>query len=402
MWLPWPTQRGILRGVGPSKPIPMKTFACQSCGQPVFFENVHCTRCGAPLGFLPDRLQLSALFYIGDGIWMAPLETGPMHERPPGLLDRLFHARAHPAATRSTAGHYRKCVNYAEHNVCNWMVPAESPDEFCPACAPNRTIPNLSRPGNWEKWSRIEHGKHRMVYGLLRLGLPFETKWQNPGQGLAFDFLCSRDALGDKPVITGHLDGLITINLDEADAALRERVRLDMDERYRTLVGHFRHEIGHYYWDLLIRDRGGLDAFRALFGDERVDYGSALTSYHSFGPPPDWESRFITPYASAHPWEDWAETWAHYMHIVDTLETAEHFGITVEWPQPDGGLAIADPNFDPYDLSRFEPIIEHWLPLTFAINSINRSMGQQDLYPFVLSQPALDKMAFVHRTIIAN
>jgi hypothetical protein len=172
-----------------------------------------------------------------------------------------------------------------------------------------------------------------------------------------------------------------------------------MAETYRTLVGHFRHEIGHYYWDVLIRDGGRLEGFRELFGDERADYGEALEAHYREGPPAGWQDRFITTYASSHPWEDWAETWAHYLHITDTLETAAHFGVEVERRLPDGTLQKADPELDPYDVADFQRIIDNWIPLTFAINSLNRSMGQQDLYPFVLSQPAIDKLAYVHGVI---
>jgi hypothetical protein len=377
----------------------MKTFVCQACGQPIFFENVQCTRCGAPLGFLPDRMRLSALIDEGDGIWrMAPDVTRAAAR--PGLLKRLFGGGSPRPRQRASEGtRYRRCRNDSDHQVCNWMVPETSPGDYCPACTPNRTVPNLDRPGNLEKWARIERGKRRLVYGLMRLGLPFESQWTNPRQGVAFDFLGSADAAPGQVVMTGHAEGVITINIDEADPALRERVRLDMDEQYRTLIGHFRHEIGHYYWDRLIRDGEQLERFRSLFGDERADYGEALSLYHRDGPRADWQDHFITPYASAHPWEDWAETWAHFMHVVDTLETAANFKIEVEWPQPDGSVAVSDPEFDAYDLPELGPAIDHWLPLTFAINSLNRSMGQQDLYPFVLSQTAIEKMAFVHETV---
>ncbi|MBK1645826.1 hypothetical protein CKO25_14420 [Thiocapsa imhoffii] len=380
----------------------MKTFICQSCGQPVFFENIQCMRCGAVLGFLPDSMQLSALVDAGNGMWMSAPESSSFKRRRSGFFswltgDHSGRSKADPGA----AQRYRKCLNYAEHQVCNWMVPADHPSDRCLACAPNRIVPNLARPGNLEKWARLERGKRRLMYGLLRLGLSIDTKQNDPAGGLAFDFLSSADARPDQPVMTGHAAGLITINVDEADPALRERTRLDMDEQYRTLIGHFRHEIGHYYWDTLIRDGGQVDPFRTLFGDEQADYGEAMQRYYDDGPPVDWQDRYITPYASAHPWEDWAETWAHYMHIIDTLETAGHFGIEVEWPLPDGSRAVSDPAFDPYDLEDFHPIVEHWLPLTFAINSLNRSMGQQDLYPFVLPQPAIDKMAYVHGMIRA-
>jgi hypothetical protein len=376
----------------------MRTFACQSCGQPVYFENHTCTQCGAVLGFLPDELRLAALAERPDGAWTPIAPTEKL--RRPGLLTRLFSRRPETPDARSHSDRrYRKCANYAEHNVCNWMIPAELDETLCAACRPTRTIPNLSRPGNLEKWYRIERGKRRLAYGLVRLGLPVLTRAEDPEHGIAFDFLSSQDAPPDQPVLTGHANGVITLNIDEADPAHREQMRLDMDETYRTLVGHFRHEIGHYYWDVLVRDGGRLDSFRALFGDERHDYGQALDDHYRNGPPPDWQDHFITTYASSHPWEDWAETWAHYMHITDTLETAAHFGMEVERRMPDGSVQRADPEFDPYDIADLQPILDNWLPLTFAINCLNQSMGQQELYPFVLPQPATEKMAYVHGVI---
>jgi hypothetical protein len=197
---------------------------------------------------------------------------------------------------------------------------------------------------------------------------------------------------------------LITINIDEADPAATERTRLDLDERYRTLIGHFRHEIGHYYWSLLVAPpppapQPWLEPFRTCFGDERADYTETLAAYYQNGPPPDWQSRHISAYASSHPWEDWAETWAHYLHIVDTLETAAQFGVEVEHRLADGRLHRSRPAFDPYAINTFEPIMEHWIPLTFALNSLNRSMGISDPYPFVISGPVKQKLAFIHRLI---
>jgi hypothetical protein len=386
----------------------MKTFSCSVCAQPVYFENTQCTHCGTTLGFLPDRMRLAALIEGEDGLWREPeAAPSPAFEPAPaahGVLARWFGMGYRAATARAPAPipprrAYRKCGNYLQHDVCNWMVPAESPETFCIACRPNQMIPNLSRPGNLQKWARIERGKRRLAYSLLRLGLPLRTKAEDPRDGLGFAFLSSLDAPPDQPITTGHADGLITINLDEADSALRERLRLDLDEKYRTLLGHFRHEIGHYYWDVLIRDGGRVDAFRALFGDERADYRGSLDAHYAEGPPGGWQDRFISAYAASHPWEDWAESFAHYLHIVDTVETSEHFGVVVERRMSDGSVQRAEPDFDPYTIEDFAPIIEDWLPLTFALNSITRSMGQADLYPFVLSQPAIDKLAYVHQVV---
>jgi hypothetical protein len=384
----------------------MRTFSCQVCGQPVYFENSKCTHCGATLGFLPDRLRLSALTQADDGLWRVPAPQPRAAERAvaPRLFARWFGRPPTPVvppvpATPPPPNAYRKCGNYEQHEVCNWMVPGDTDEAFCAACRPNQTIPNLARPGNLDKWYRIERSKRRLAYGLLRLGLPVRTKAEDPDGGLGFAFLSGLDTAPGEPVMTGHANGLITLNIDEADPAARERMRVDMDEKYRTLLGHFRHEIGHYYWDLLIRDAGRLEEFRALFGDERQDYGQALNEHYASGAPTDWEDRFVSAYGAAHPWEDWSESFAHYLHIVDTLETSEHFGVRIERRLPDGSSQRSDPDFDPYTIDDFQPIIDNWLPLTFALNSLSRSMGQPDMYPFVLSAPVIEKLGYVHRVV---
>ena len=179
----------------------------------------------------------------------------------------------------------------------------------------------------------------------------------------------------------------------------REKRRLEMGEPYRTLLGHFRHEVGHYFWDVIVRDGGKLEACRALFGDDTIDYGEALQHHYREGPPPDWQTRFVSAYAATHPWEDFAETWSHYLHIVDTLEMASAFGIKVH-PAADslGGLS-AHIGFDPYEAENFDTIVTAWLPFTFAMNSINRAMGVRDLYPFVLSPPVIAKLRFIHQLV---
>jgi hypothetical protein len=252
----------------------------------------------------------------------------------------------------------------------------------------------LTLPDNLAHWRLLEAAKHRLFYTLLKLRLPLSTRAEDPA-GLASDFLAD----GAAPVLTGHENGLITINLAEADDAERERRRHQMGEPYRTLLGHFRHEIAYYYWDRLVADSPSLDLFREVFGDERRDYGEALQEYYAKGAPADWPDHFVSAYASSHPWEDFAETWAHYFHMVDTLETAGAFGLVVK-PKVSQSVA-AKVDYDPHtgDMSR---LIDAWLPLTFAVNSINRSMGLHDLYPFVLSPTAIAKLAFVHERVRAQ
>ena len=131
-------------------------------------------------------------------------------------------------------------------------------------------IPDLSLPENLSRWRALEAAKHRLFYTLFQLRLPVETQAESPA-GLAFQFLADVGP-GAPSVMTGHADGVITINLAEADDAERERRRQQMGELYRTLLGHFRHEIGHYYWDRLIANTPHLEEFRRIFGDERQDY----------------------------------------------------------------------------------------------------------------------------------
>lgn len=349
----------------------MNIFSCQACDALVYFENIQCISCGHTLGFLPEDLQLSALEQNADGTWRA-------------------------LAKPETA--YHMCTNYVQHAVCNWMIPVETKTNFCTACELNRTIPNLSNQANHTLWQLMEIAKRRAIYGLLRLGLPVTAKVNDDDAGLAFDFLQAvpNDDGETKAVVTGHDNGLITLNLDEADDAMRESVRQNMGERYRTLLGHFRHELGHYYWDCLIADSDHLGAYRELFGNESDDYANALKRHYEQGPPADWQQHFVSQYASAHSWEDWAESWAHYMHLIDTLETASAFGLKVD-PRPVKHDRLrSEPSVDAYLEPDFDAIIAQWLPITHALNSLNRSMGQRDAYPFVIAPPVMNKLRFIH------
>ena len=198
-------------------------------------------------------------------------------------------------------------------------------------------------------------------------------------------------------VLTGHANGLITLNIEEADDSRREKIRHEMHEPYRTLLGHFRHEIGHYYWDRLIAGTPWLEKFRALFGDERQDYAAALKQNYEQGPPPDWRDRHISAYALVHPWEDWAECWAHYMHIVDSLDTALGFGLRGEDVEAEVEPFTVDDLYDPAapDAERAVLLVNSWVQLTTVLNELARSMGQPDFYPFVMSRAVLRKVHFI-------
>ena len=279
----------------------MKLFECQACGQPLYFENSRCESCGRRLGCLPAIQEISAL-EPKEGQWKALAAPG---------------------------SRVRFCRN-ADHDACNWLIPMEDDHPYCTACRHNRTVPDLFVERNLRRWRSLETAKRRLFYTLLKLDLPLVTRAEDP-QGLAFDFLADpAENSPDTPsILTGHDNGLITINIAEADDAERERRRHSMGEPYRTLLGHLRHEIGHYYWNVLVRNDPSLERFRQIFGDERQDYGEALKVHYAKGPKDDWQEEFVSAYAASHPWEDFAETWAHYLHIVDTLETAGAFGMKV-------------------------------------------------------------------------
>lgn len=329
----------------------MRLFECEHCGNLLYFENTVCEQCGAALAFDPRSLRLGV-----------------------------------------QSSEARLCAN-AAHGVCNWRVTRDG-EELCVACRLNRTIPDLSDPENVEKWRRVEIAKHRAIYGLLRLGLEPENKVYAPVTGLAFDFKENNEGEA-APVMTGHAHGLITLNIAEADDVERERQRTSNAEPFRTVLGHMRHELGHYVWDRRVDGTDRLEPWRAVFGDERADYAEALQRHYATPPGPGWQQDYVSHYAASHPWEDWAESWAHYLHMVDSLETAYAFGLRSRPRRgPDTTAHTAD--FDPYDEPDFERILNAWVPLTFAVNSLNRSMGQPDLYPFVFGPGATEKLRFAH------
>lgn len=345
----------------------MKNFYCSNCGNKVYFENVKCLRCEASLGF--DRLSLSVV----------------------PLTDKSSNG-AYRIASRPVSSMVRYCAN-ATHRCCNWLVDDGEASGLCVACGLNRTIPNLNEFGSLVAWRELERAKKRLIYSLLRFDVPIDATVRGQGK-LTFDFL--RDAS------TGHLDGVITIDVLEADAVERERQRQFFGEPYRTLLGHLRHESGHFYWRVLVESARFTDDFRRSFGDEREDYALALQRHYASGPATDWQDRHVSPYASSHPWEDWAETWAHYMHMVDAVDTAESEGME---PRASGlrfGAIWSYRASDAYLSESVENLIERWIPLATALNSLNRSMGHEDYYPFVLSPPVLAKFAFVHRVLVAG
>ncbi|MET9489387.1 putative zinc-binding metallopeptidase [Nocardia sp. NPDC006630] len=331
----------------------MRDFNCPRCGQRLAFENSLCLSCRSPLGF--SLAERTLLVLASES---APANGGTV-----------------------AASEFRLCSN--QHVAqCNWLVKAGPGTVLCESCRLTRTRP-ADQDDKWlAAFAEAETAKRRLVLELTELGLPIVDRVADPESGLAFDLLAS----AEEPVMTGHDNGVITLDLAESDDVHREQLRIEMDEPYRTLLGHFRHEIGHYYFPVLVAG-ADLDRSRALFGDPFADYQEALDRHYSEGPPRGWESSHVSSYATMHPAEDWAETFAHYLHIRDTLDTAAAFGFAP------AGATLDRPQLGE---AGFDRITELWLPLTWALNMVNRSMGHPDLYPFVLAGPVLDKMRFIH------
>jgi hypothetical protein len=350
-------------GVAPFEgEFPMRDFICPNCGQHLAFENSVCLSCGGALGFSLDDM---ALLVIASG-------------------DESEHGGA------VDSSQYQLCANRLVAE-CNWLVKVNpgmgAVAELCMSCKLTRGRPNDADTAALAAFAAAEQAKRRLVVELVDLKLPIVSRDQDPVCGLAFDLLSSEL----EKVVTGHNNGVITVDLAEGDDVHREQLRIAMAEPYRTLLGHFRHEIGHYYcYRLLGTSADYPPRFRELFGDPDTDYQEALHRHYSQGAPTGWKKNYVSSYATMHPAEDWAETFAHYLHIRDTLDTAAAFGFA-----PSGATferRVLGP-------SGFDTIIEMWLPLAWALNMVNRAMGRDDLYPFVLPKPVLEKMRFIHTII---
>jgi len=342
----------------------MQRFTCD-CGNVLFFGSSRCLKCASDTGYDP-------------------------------ISNRMMRLRA--GATM------KRCENGTKHGVCNWLVTLESANKLCLACRMNRTIPDLNWGRNRLLWGRTEVAKRRLLYTLLHLGIPLPTKAEDAPKGLAFDIVST---LSNPNVTTGHLNGVVTVNLEEADDTYRQINRQQLGESSRTLLGHFRHESAHYFWFRNLSDLEWGDplrvAYRERFGDEWLDYSAALSKHYERGAPYGWEQSYITAYAASHPWEDWAETWAHYLHIVDGLETCESLGIRVQHialplvmlPGEAGTLPAALPQDGVAD-GAFLAWLQRWMCLSTVLNEIAHSLGEQSLYPFVIPVRVAQKLRLAH------
>jgi hypothetical protein len=345
----------------------MKRFYCQ-CGTEVFFANTHCSQCGLQLGFVSERQAMFALTPSGEH-WRLLGDELPLFGQGMDL--------------------FRSCEHRDGPLQCNWLIPADKPDNQCLSCATTRTVPLLDKQENWWRWRSLEAAKRHLLYSLLRLKLSLNPAYQGFESGLVFDFLedqRSNPLVALEHIYTGHSDGVITVNVAEADSSYREATREAMNEPYRTLLGHFRHEIGHFYWQQLIENKSAYAEFRRFFGDDKQDYRTAVDRYYLHGPQDDWQEHYISAYASSHPIEDWAETWSHYLLMTDTTETALAYGLITRFDK--------DWQFDAWTAE--------WVQLVVILNALNRSTGTADAYPFVITSAVKDKLRFIHELIMSE
>lgn len=335
----------------------MRIFTC-TCGAPLFIDNTHCTNCGRSAGWC-EGCGVMASFDVGaEGDW---------------------HCTA-----CDVVGH--PCGNYVEHRVCNRVVASQ--DTLCGLCSMNETVPNLSVAGNRERWARLEAAKRRLVYTLDLLKLPYGDETNPP---LRFAFMGDgalagrlwRKAGDEERVFTGHADGLVTINIREADDAERETLRVDMGEAHRTLIGHLRHELGHYYWDVAIKGRPEAEAaFTSVFGSPNdPDYGTALERHYAEGAPEGWEGVHVSAYATMHAWEDWAETFALYLAMVGVLDTAASLGLIGMRPETT------------------HEMVDRYGQLGLSLNEFTREMGLLDLAPVVITGAIEAKLDHVNKVM---
>ena len=347
----------------------MKTFQC-TCNNTLFFENDHCLQCGSDVGWCPRCERVTTLV--------------------PSTPDMFQCGNPQCGATLA------KCHNFHAENVCNRCVladPGTPPDTLCDCCTHNETIPDLSVDGNREKWAQLEAAKRRLVYTLDLLGLPRPSSPEESHLPLSFDF--KADIVPPKRtwglagkserVFTGHANGKITINIREADPVERETLRVDLGEAHRTLVGHFRHEIAHYYWDLLVRDQQPEPACVAVFGDHtNPTYADALERYYQQGAPAGWAENYVSAYATMHPWEDFAETFATWLDLVSVIDTAHHVGFS---DVPD--LHTADT----------PTLVAAYRRIGIAMNEMNRTMGLNDFLPEVMTPAVVKKLDFINQLV---
>jgi hypothetical protein len=339
----------------------VQMLRCPRCHDVTVLETLECPGCGLAVGFHPPTLT--------------------MREATRGGVDVDGRTWV-PCSNRGWG--------------CNWLVAEDVGAARCLSCRLNRQRPDASDTMALEKLSDASRVMRRLIVQLAELGLPVDPFYEREG-GVAFDLLSSDSGQGR--VTIGHANGVITIDLIETLDDYREALRIRLGEPYRTMLGHFRHEVGHYYQWILVEQTGWIDECRELFGDERASYSEAIDRHYREGAPEGWDASYISEYATMHPWEDFAECFAHYLHITDSLTTAAAGGLVLQADRLDG-LIDADvaPRRSYQDASTSE-MLGDWQWLSLLLNRINHAMGRSDLYPFTITEPVRTKLDFVHRVV---
>lgn len=333
----------------------MRLFSCPVCQQQVYFDNSVCLGCGSEIAFAPDLMEMVTV----------------------GGADEA----------------HRYCTQRTTADICNWAIEAADPIERCRSC---RLTGAQSVVGADALRGRAEAAKRQVLYTLLQLGVPFAPKMGDDDlQGLRFVWTLPSAGAA---TFTGQQNGTITLNLNEADDAHREATRVSFGEPQRTVLGHLRHELSHYFFHRFVEGWPAIDTFRSTFGDERADYTAALQQHYEQGPRADWQQHFISAYASSHPWEDWAETCAHYLLMVEAVDTAGAWGLRL--------ASAASPPVQPGEAAAMVPVerlvLDQWLPLARFLNAMSRSLGLPDSYPYLLPPPVLGKLRLVQHALTAR
>ena len=344
----------------------MRLFHCDRCGSTLPFGAQACPACFADIGYVPDQRTLRVLTPTDD-------RAG-------------FHLGSGDTNDDST---WWRCLNAAWG--CNWMVRSLEGQSWCRSCRLTRGRPDTARPDAIQAWTIAEAAKRRLVHQLDEFALPIEIESESMPDGLVFDLVY----LPGEGGITGHFEGVVTLDLAETEDAHRDELRRRLGEPFRTVIGHLRHEVAHFYWPRLVGQTDEIDTFRHLFGDDRADYRESIDHYYA-NATADWDrARYVTAYAAAHPFEDWAETFAHYLHIVDSIDTAVAYDLV---PPTDGTMLVTDA----VGALAFSDILDAWRPINTAVNAIAETVGAPAVYPFEPVGAVVDKLTFVHRQIAAH
>jgi hypothetical protein len=394
----------------------MRLHHCSHCGQQVYFENTICMACGSALGFVTDTLQMRAFGpQWADGHWPllssaqapvgSPLSGTPSNQSgtapgsTPGstsgstLGSTPDNALSTAFSTPAPSARWRPCARRVTADLCNWMLPADSPQAHCRSCQLTDPASAGSRTSSAQR-GKAELEKRRLLYSLLTLGLPLRPKaFADDLLGLSFRWLSPHD---DQTALTAHANGLVSLNLQEVDDVHRESARVQFGESQRTVLGHLRHEVSHHLYQRFVSGTRFMEPFRLHFGDERQDYGQALQRYYANGPISNWRDWTISAYAGSHPWEDWAETCAQYLLIFDAVETAAAWGLQL------GGAKPAAPQTPTSSRPMQALLFDDWMPVARFLNAMSRSIGINDSYPYTVAQPLLGKLRFVQEVMQAS